>query len=97
MLAIVVGAVLMAAGIGHLIASSLQLEELQFEINERLPLSDKFEPSFWSLPQLTQLRRLQRSLLPRSPRIGKAKRFGAIGFVVFISGVILLLFGLRGV
>jgi hypothetical protein len=52
MVAIVVGAALMAVGIGHLIASSLQLQELQFEINERLLLSDKFEPPFWSFLNL---------------------------------------------
>jgi hypothetical protein len=95
--AIVIGAALMATGVGHLIASNLQLLGLQPEVNERLPQADKIEPLFWSFPQLMQLRRLQRSLLPRSPRIGKAMRFGVIGFCVFISGVALLLFGLRGI
>jgi hypothetical protein len=95
--ALVIGAALMATGVGHLIASNLQLLELQSEINERLPQRDKFEPLFWSLPQLTQLRSLQRSLLPRSPRIGKAVRFGVIGACVFFSGAAMLLFGLRGI
>jgi len=95
--AIVAGAALMATGVGHLIASNLQLLELQSEVNEQLPPPNKFEPLFWSLPQLIQLRRLQRDLLPRSPRSTKAMRFGAIGFAVFFSGVALLFFGLEGI
>jgi hypothetical protein len=93
-LAIVVGAALMATGIGHLFASTLQLLELQSELNEHLPQADKFEPLFWSLPQFTQLRRLQRDLLPRSPRMVKVRRFGLIGLSVLFSGVALLFFGL---
>jgi len=42
--AIVVGAALMATGIGHFIASTLQWLELQAEVNERLPESNQFEP-----------------------------------------------------
>jgi hypothetical protein len=95
--AIVVGAALMATGIGHFIASSLQWLELQSEVNERLPQSDKFEPLFWSLGKRMQLRRLQRSLLPQSPRPGKAIRFGIIGGCLFFSGAAMLLFGLRGI
>src|SRR5262249_55031676 len=95
MLAIVVGAVLMVIGVGYLIATSLQVQELLFEINERLPVADKFELP-WSFPQRIQLRRLQGSLMPDSPRIGKARQFRTIGFAALISGVVLLLFGLRG-
>ena len=95
--AIVVGAALMATGIGHFIASSLQWLELQSEVNERLPQSDKFEPLFWSLGKRMQLRRLQRSFLPQSPRPGKAIRFGIIGACLFFSGAAMLLFGLRGI
>jgi len=93
--AIVFSAALMATGVGHLIASTLQLLELQSEVNDRLPQSEKFEPLFWSLPQLTQLGRLQRSLLPQSPRIRKAGRLGVIGACGFFSGAAMLLFGLR--
>jgi len=81
----------MATGVGHPIASSLQLMELHCEVNKRLPQTDKFEPLFWSLPQFMKLRQFQRNLLPQSPRIGKAVLFGAIGFVIFFSGVALLL------
>ncbi len=95
--AIVVGAALMATGIGHFIASSLQWLELQSEVNDRLPQSDKFEPLFWPLGKRMQLRRLQRSLLPQSPRPGKAIRFGIIGACLFFSGAAMLLFGLRGI
>jgi hypothetical protein len=95
-LAIVMGATVMAIGAGHLIASSLQLLELQCEVNERLPHPDKFEPQFWSLPQLTQLRRLQQNLLPHSLRPAKAIRFGVIGAAMLFFGAALLLLGLRG-
>jgi len=91
------GAVLMAAGVGHFIAGSLQLLELQSEVNERLPQSDKFEPLFWSLGKRMQLRRLQRRLLPRSPRPGKAMRFGLIGACLFFSGAAMFLVGLKGI
>jgi hypothetical protein len=94
--AIVIGAALMATGVGHLIASSLQLQELQFEVNQRLPESEKFDPLFWTFGKRMQLRSLQKSVLPESPRFGKAVRFGVIGFCVFFSGVVLL-FGLRSI
>jgi hypothetical protein len=94
--AIVIGAALMAVGVGHLIASTLQLLELQSEVNERLPQSDKFEPLFWTLGKRMQLRSLQKSLLPQSPRFGKAVQFGVIGACVLFSGAAILLFGLRG-
>lgn len=42
-LAIVIGAALVATGIGHLIASSLQLLELQSEVNEQLAPNEKLE------------------------------------------------------
>ena len=95
--AIVVGAALMTTGVGHFIASSLQLLELQSEVNDRLPQLDKFEPLFWSLGNRMQLRRLQRSLLPLSPRPGRAMRFAVIGACLFFSGVAMLLFGLKGI
>jgi hypothetical protein len=47
--AIVIGAVLMAIGTGYLMVRSLQLMELQSEVNEQLPQGVKFEPLFWSL------------------------------------------------
>jgi hypothetical protein len=94
---VVIGAALMATGVGHLIASTLQLVELQSEVNERLPQSEKVEPLFWTLSKRMQLRSLQKNLLPQSPRFGKAVRFGVIGACVFFSGVAMLLFGLRGV
>jgi hypothetical protein len=87
----------MATGVGHLIASSFQWIELQSEVNGQLPQPAKFERLFWSFYQLKQLRRLQRSLLPQSPRLRKAVRFHAIGFSLFFLGTALLLFGLKGV
>ena len=94
--AVCVGAALMFTGIGHVIASNLQLLELQAEVNNRLPQPQKFEPVFWTFGRWTQLRHLQQKLLPQSPRPKKARRFAAIGFSVFFAGVWLLCVGLKG-
>ncbi len=94
--AVLIGALLMAIGIGHLIAGSLQLMELQSEVNQQLPHRAKFEPLFWWLFQVRQLRRYQRDLLPESPRPRKATRFRVIGFSLFLLGIGLLLHGMKG-
>jgi hypothetical protein len=72
-LSVVIGAALMATGVGHLIASTLQLVELQSEVNERLPQSEKFEPLFWTLGKRMQLRSLQKNSLPQSPRFWQSR------------------------
>ena len=67
------------------------MQELQFEVNQRLPESQKFDPLFWAVGKRMRLRRLQESVLPESPRFGKAVRFGVIGFCVFFSrGVVVV-------
>jgi hypothetical protein len=93
---IVSGAILMATGIGHLIASNLQLLELQSEVNAVLPEADRFEPSFWSIFDIMRLRRLQRVVLAQCARFERSKRFAVIGFVTFGAGIALLLLGLNG-
>jgi hypothetical protein len=93
--AIVIGAVLMATGIGHLIASSFQLIELQSEVNEQLPRHEKFEPLFWSFFRLMRLGRLQQDVLPKSRRPRSAVRFEIIGFSLFFLGIALLLYGIK--
>jgi hypothetical protein len=95
LVSVVIGATLMAAGIGYLVASNLQLLELQSEVNAALPQADKFEPLFWSYFRIMQLRRLQRKLLPQNSRIEKSKRFAIIGFTILCTGLLLLLLGLE--
>ena len=90
------GAILMATGIGHLIASNLQLLELQSEVNAMLPEAARFEPLFWSYFQIMKLRRLQREVLPQSARFERSKRFVIIGFVTLGAGIALLWLGLNG-
>lgn len=51
-----IGAAMMALGAGSLIASNLQILELQFELNEPLPNAQKFEPPFWWFGTYVRLR-----------------------------------------
>jgi hypothetical protein len=47
----IVGVVLTASGIVCLFLANYQYWELQFEVNDRLPEGQKFEPLFWTLSQ----------------------------------------------
>ena len=95
LVSIVTGATLMATGIGYLVASNLQLLELQSEVNAELPQADKFEPLFWSYFRIMQRRRLQRKLLPQNSRFEKSKRFAVMGFTTLGTGLLLLLLALE--
>ena len=96
-LSIVTGATLLATGVGYLIASNLQLLELQSDVNAALPQVDRFEPLFWSYFQIMQLRRLQRKVLPQNNRFERSKRFAIIGFATLGAGIALLWLGLGGI
>jgi hypothetical protein len=94
-LTIVVGAVLMFVGVGCLIASTQQLVELLFEVNQRLPQEEQFEPLGWTLFSRMRLRELQKKLLPQSTRFKTHWRYVGMGFLAFFSGAGMLLFTLR--
>jgi len=91
--AIIVGVVMAASGVVCLFLANYQYMELQFELNERLPQDQKFEPLIWTIATHQQFRQLRRKFLPESPRPKRALRFAVGGFCLFFAGVsVLLLF-----
>ena len=87
---LVIGVILAAGGVVCLFLANYEYWELQFEVNERLPESKKFEPLFWTLLTRMEFRRLHRTVLPESPRPRRALLFAIVGFVLFFSGVALV-------
>jgi len=87
----VTGAALAATGSGYIIAANYQYWQLQYEMNERLPDDQKFDPLFWTPFAWERFTRLRKAVLPDSPRPIQARRYAVIGFVLFFSGVGLVL------
>jgi len=92
---LIVGITLMAGGVICAFLSSYQYQELQFEINDRLPDGQQFEPLFWSWFTHRKLRMLQAQVIPDNPRIKKARRFEGAFFCLFFAGVALVLENLK--
>ena len=92
---IVFGAGLLLVGVGCVIAANQQLVELQFEVNQRLPKQEQFEPLGWTIFTRMRLREIQKKLLPQSTRFQTHWRYAAIGIFAFFSGAGILLFALR--
>jgi len=91
----ILGVLLMAAGVICLVLSSYQYWELQFEVNERLPQGQKFEPLFWTLGTRRKFRELRKQVLPSSPRPKRSLRFAIAGFCLLFPGVAVLLVSLK--
>jgi hypothetical protein len=89
--ALILGIVLAASGIVCIFLANYQYWELRFEVNDRLPEGQKFEPLFWSPVTNLKFRRLHRAVLPESPRPKRALRFAVVGFVLLFSGIALVL------
>src|SRR5262249_45921759 len=89
--ALIVGAILAASGIVCVFVANYQYWELHFEVNDRLPDSQKFDPQFWTPFTHLQFRRLERAVLPESPRPRRALKFAIVGFLLFFSGAELVL------
>ncbi len=70
-----------------LIAASLAWKELQWEINERLPEGQKFEPRSWHIGPYLEFKRLRESVLPQSPRYRRVRRLGIVGMLLFLFSV----------
>jgi hypothetical protein len=92
--AIVVAILLVIAGYVYIFKALNEHTELQQEINAKLPSGRKFEPLFWWFGTWLKLRDLQEELLPETQRLKRFHRFSLIGFVLFVSGMLLLGFGL---
>ena len=92
--AIIAGIAVAASGVACLFLACYHYMELQFEVNERLPDGQKFEPLFWTLLTRQQFRQLQKRVLPESTRPKRALRLTVAGFCLFFSGTgWLLVFG----
>jgi hypothetical protein len=83
-IAITLAAILATGGVVCLYRASQQVWELQLELNDQLPREQKFEPHVWTPLTYLRLRRLQKKVLPKSPR---PKRM----LVLVVSGCQLLL------
>ena len=64
---------------------------LQYEVNERLPEGEKFEPLFWSITTHQKLKQLQRRVLPESKRPAQALRWTIAGFCLMGASLITVL------
>ena len=80
----------MAGGVVCLFLSNHQYWELQFEVNDRLPSDQKFEPLFWTFATRLRFRQLQKRVLPDSPRPKRAWRLAFTSFCLFFSGAAIL-------
>ena len=87
---LIIGIVLAGSGVVCLFLANFQYWELRFEVNDRLPEGQKFDPLFRTPLTYFKFRRLHRAVLPESPRPRRAFRFAVIGFVLFFSGVALV-------
>ena len=87
---LIIGIVVAAAGIVCGFLANQQYWELRFEVNERLPDGQKFEPTFWTPVTHSKFRKLHRTVLPDSPRPKKALRYAIVAFGLFFGGVLLV-------
>jgi len=82
----------MAVGVICVFLANYQYWELQFEVNDRLPTNQKFEPLFWTPVTHVKFRQLQKRVLPNSTRPRRAWCFAVAGFCLFFSGGAILAF-----
>ena len=87
---VILGLLLAAGGVAFLFLANYQRWELQFEVNERLPQGQKFEPLFWTFATHCKFRELYKKVLPNSPRPKRSLYFAIVGFSLFISGIVVL-------
>jgi hypothetical protein len=86
----ILGVVLMAAGVICLFIGGYHYMELRFEVNERLPQDQKFGQVFWTPVTHIKFREIRKQVLPNSPRPKEMLRFSVIGFCLFFSGIAFL-------
>ncbi len=89
---IAIGTVLLVGALVCLILASDQYWQLQFELNDRLPEGEKFEPRSWlawPAGRWSRFRELQRRVLPDSPRIRRALQFALSGVALFVCSIII--------
>jgi len=90
-LLIALGTLLLVGSLVCVILASNQYWQLQFELNDRLPEDEKFEPRSWlslTTGRWTQFRELQRRVLPDSPRPRRGRHFALSGIGLLICSIV---------
>jgi len=91
-LLIATGTILLVGALVCLILVSDQYWQLQFELNDRLPEREKFEPRSWlSWPtgSWSRFRELQRRVLPNSPRPRRALHLALSGLGLLVTSIVI--------
>jgi hypothetical protein len=93
-LLIAIGTLLLVASLVCVFLASNQYWQLQFELNDRLPESEKFKPGSWlSFPtgSWSRFKELQRRVLPDSPRLRRGRLFALIGIALLVCAIVIFL------
>jgi hypothetical protein len=91
-LLIAIGTLLLVASLICVILASNQYWQLQFELNDRLPEGEKFEPRSWlslTTGRWSGFRELQRRLLPNSPRPRRGRQFALSGIALLVCSIVI--------
>jgi hypothetical protein len=91
-LLIATGTILLVCALVCFILASDQYWQLQFELNDRLPQGEKFEPRSWlSWPtgRWSRFRKLQQRVLPDSPRPRRFVWLALGGLSLFVCSVLI--------
>ena len=93
-LLIAIGTLLLVGSLVCVILASNQYWQLQFELNDRLPKGEKFEPMSWlslTTGRWSGFRELQRRVLPDSPRPKRGQQFAVVGLGLFVCSIVAFL------
>jgi hypothetical protein len=93
-LLIAIGTLSLVGSLVCVILASDQYWELQFELNERLPEGEKFEPRSWlslTTGNWSRFRELQRRILPDSPRPRRFLRLALSGVGLLVCSIVIFL------
>lgn len=63
--------------------------QLQSDINDKLPQSQKFEPVFWSFGTWQRFRSLEAKLLPDNARSENIRMISVLGVIQLLLGILL--------
>ena len=73
------------------VAAAIDNLELVFEVNERVPEGERFEPLGWYPQKHLNFWKVRKQVLPNSPRAARVKRLAVAGFCLFFISIALYL------
>lgn len=82
-------AILIMAGYIFIFTGLSRQFQLPQDINDKLPISNKFEPLFWTFGTWKKFRQLEREQWPGSGRLRGITRLSIIGSALVLSGLLL--------